>query len=169
MACDGGCVGGVSHARMEGGRRTPRCWGGGAVLLCPIDWRLRRCVLSGTRHLFVVVRRWSCVVSGASGAATSGGVMRAGAVHARRSAMCVRVLRSTVQCGCDWCCGGGFAATLAVHHGALVRRGASEVAAFARARRKGAFLFSCKRGAVPRRKQCACGPLFLCSRCRWCC
>ena len=35
----------------------------------PIDRRLRRCVRSGTQNLFVVVRRCSCVVSGAGGAA----------------------------------------------------------------------------------------------------
>ena len=56
--------GAVSHARMGGTRRPPRCRGGRPVLSRPIDRRLRRCVLAGTQHLFVVVRRHSCVMSG---------------------------------------------------------------------------------------------------------
>ena len=55
-----------------GGRRKPparatgpRCRGGYQVFACPIDRRLRLCARVGTQHLFVVVRRRSCVVSGA--------------------------------------------------------------------------------------------------------
>ena len=36
--------GGVSHARMGGGRRRPRCRGDRPVLPYPIDRRLRLCV-----------------------------------------------------------------------------------------------------------------------------
>ena len=60
-----------SHARMGGERRRParatgpRCRGGHQVFACPINRRLRLCARVGTQHLFVVVRRRSCVVSGA--------------------------------------------------------------------------------------------------------
>ena len=56
-----------SHGRRkEGARRAtgPRCRGGYPVLAFPIDRRLRLCARAGTQHLFVVVRRRSCVVSG---------------------------------------------------------------------------------------------------------
>ena len=43
----------------------PRCRGDDPVFACPIDRRLRLCARVGTQHLFVVVRRRSCVVSGA--------------------------------------------------------------------------------------------------------
>ena len=64
-----GCL---SHARMGGGRRRPvratgpRYRGDGPVLTCPIDRRLRLCVHVhvDTQHLFVVVRRRSCVALG---------------------------------------------------------------------------------------------------------
>ena len=72
--------GGVSHARMGGTSRPPRCRGGRQVLPYPIDRRLRLCARVGTQHLFAVVRRRSCVVSGGGGAATGGGAGRAGAV-----------------------------------------------------------------------------------------
>ena len=60
-----------SHARMGGKRRPParatgpRCRGEHQVFACPIDRRLRLCARVGTQHRFVVVRRRSCVVSGA--------------------------------------------------------------------------------------------------------
>ena len=41
----------------------PRCRGDTPVFTCPIDRRLRLCARVGTQHLFVVVRRRSCVVS----------------------------------------------------------------------------------------------------------
>ena len=55
---------------MGGGRRPParatgpRCRGDTPVFAFPIDRRLRLCARVGTQHLFVVVRRRSCVVSG---------------------------------------------------------------------------------------------------------
>ena len=57
-----------SHGRKKAApaRATgPRCRGGRPVFACPIDRRLRLCAHVGTQHLFVVVRRRSCVVSGA--------------------------------------------------------------------------------------------------------
>ena len=57
-----------SHGRKREGpaRATgPRCRGGHPVFAFPIDRRLRLCACAGTQHLLVVVRRRSCVVSGA--------------------------------------------------------------------------------------------------------
>ena len=122
--------GGVNHARMRRTRRQPRCRGGGPVSPYSIDRRLRLCVRLGTQHLFVVMRRRPCVVSGVGGAATtSGGAGRTGVVRAVRSAACVCVLLS---CGCGWCSGGACAATLAVLS-VLARRSVSVAAACARA------------------------------------
>ena len=135
---------------MGGGKRPPPCRGEGPVLSCPIDRRLRRCACAGTQHFFVVVRRHACVRSCAGGAATGGGARQAGAVLARHSSACVRVLW-------PWRCGGGFAATLAVRS-ALAQRGSSAAAVCARAGRRGALLFSCKRGMVLRREQRARAP-----------
>ena len=43
------------------------------VFACPIDRRLRLCARVGTQHLFVVVRRRSCVLSGACSSAARAG------------------------------------------------------------------------------------------------
>ena len=49
---------------MGGTGRRPRCRGGHPVSPYPIDRRLRLRARVGTQHLFVVVHRRSCVVSG---------------------------------------------------------------------------------------------------------
>ena len=69
---------------MGGTGRPPRCRSERPVLPYPIDRRrlLRLCALVGTQHLFVVMRRRSCVVSGVGGAASGGGAGRAGAARA---------------------------------------------------------------------------------------
>ena len=80
---------------MGGGRRQPRCRGGGPVLPYPIDpstgvsgfvpvWACS--IFSST---CVVVRAW-CLQFG--GATAGGGAVRARVVRAARSAACLRVL-----------------------------------------------------------------------------
>ena len=105
---------------MGGGRKGParatgpRCRGGTQVFACPIDRRLRLCSREGTQHLFVVVRRRSCVASGVlkfGGAAAGGGASQARAVCAACWAACARVV-VPLLCSCGRCCGGVCAATL---------------------------------------------------------
>ena len=86
-----------SHGRRKAASPLP---GQPPSLPYPIDRRLQLCALVGTQHLFVVVRRRSCVVSGVGGAATCGGVRRAGAARAAHGLARVRVLLS---CGCGLC------------------------------------------------------------------
>ena len=95
-----------SHGRKKEATRArngngPRCRGGHQVFACPIDRRLRLCVRVGTQHLFVVVRRRSCVVSGAwsSAALLLAAVlaMRARAGAGARCAACSR-RRARVRC-----------------------------------------------------------------------
>ena len=74
----------------------PCCRGGHPVFACPIDRRLRLCARAGTQHLFVVVRRRSCVVSGAwsSAALLPAAVLCERARCARRAGRRARA----------WCC-----------------------------------------------------------------
>ena len=98
-----------------GGKRPssatgPRCRGGTPVLAYPIDRRLRLCARVGTQHLFVVVRRRSCVVSGAWRSAAllparyyacaRGACGVQGGVLARGAALWLRLrLERCVRCG----------------------------------------------------------------------
>ena len=79
---------GKAPARATG----PRCRGGYQVFTCPIDRRLRLCALVDTQHLFVVVRRRSCVVSGAG---SSAALLPAAVVLCER-ARCVRRVQGGV-------------------------------------------------------------------------
>ena len=165
-----------------GGRRKrparatgPRCRGDTQVFACPIDRRLRLCSREGTQHLFVVVRRRSCVASGVlkfGGAAAGGGAAQARAVCAACWAACARVA-PPLLCSSGRCCGGVCAATL-VAVGARAVGGARAVDA-GRAR-----WVSCGGRGRPcavavggawryRAGGVRASPLFLCSRCRRCC
>ncbi len=88
-----------------GGRgRPPRCQGERAVMTYPIDRRPRLCARVGKQHLFVVVRRRSCVVRGVWlwWRCCCGCAGRAGAVRAAHSAAYVRVLLSCVIGPLPW-------------------------------------------------------------------
>ena len=74
----------------------PRCRGGYPVFAFPIDRRLRLRACAGTQHLFVVVRRRSCVVSGA----WSSAALLPAAVLCER-ARCARGARRRARA---WCC-----------------------------------------------------------------
>jgi hypothetical protein len=104
-----------------GGRRKPparatgpRCRGDTQVFTCPIDRRLRLCSRVGTQHLFVVVRRRSCVASGvwSSAALLSAAVLCKRARRARRAGRRARA----------WCCPVAAAAAAAVCALRLSRR-----------------------------------------------
>ena len=74
----------------------PRCRGDSPVLACPIDRRLRLCARVGTQHLFVVVRRRSCVVSGAWRSAAL--------LPAAVLCVCARCVRRAGRRARAWCC-----------------------------------------------------------------
>jgi len=148
--------GGASHARMGGGRRTPRCRGGGQVLPCPIDhrpasrsgvvsFRARGIFLSS----FVVGRAW-CLARAA--------LLLAAAECGR--ARCVRCAVRRVSAFCSPVAAAGAAAAdsrrLSRRAGPARRERGS--CACARWAQRGVVLFSCKRGAVPWRKQRAHDP-----------
>ena len=104
-----------SNARMGGKGRPParatgpRCRGDAPVFAFPIDRRLRLCAHVGTQHLFVVVRRRSCVVSGAwtPVALLASVVLCERARCAQRSGRRARARCCPVACGCGCCCCGG--------------------------------------------------------------
>ena len=143
---------------MGGTRRRPRCRGDSPVSPYPIDRRLRLCARVGTQHLFVVVRRRSCVVSGVGSAATCGGARRAGAARAARSAACVCVV---LPCGCGRCCGGACVATLAMPgvHAVESARAAAACVLCAGCQGGGRLACpSCERGVALLRERRWCAP-----------
>ena len=149
--------GGMSHARIGGGRRPPRCRGERPVLPCPIGRRLSGFVSVWARSIFssscVVVRAW-CLVSAA--------LLRAAARGGR-----ARCVRFEVRRACACCCPVAAADAAAVRAQRLSRclacwPGAVRAwrlrARALGAKRGGSSCFSCKQGTAPRREQRARAP-----------
>ena len=84
--------GGMSHARIGGGRRPPRCRGERPVLPCPIGRRLSGFVSVWARSIFssscVVVRAWCLVSAALLRAAARGGRARCVRFEVRRACAC---------------------------------------------------------------------------------
>ena len=151
-----------------GGRRKaparatgPRCRGVYQVFACPIDRRLRLCARVGTQHLFVVVRRRSCVVSGA----WSSAALLPAAVLCERARCAWRARRR----GRAWCCSVAAAAAAAACVLRLSRRRARMSWGVRAQRLRGAragchggvrlaSCRSCGRGVVSLCGRCACAP-----------